>query len=181
MDPNANLNTQLDLARAIANGDFDEFPEHEAAQLAELVLALDKWLASDGFLPERWLRRVRIVNFVLLKAPDRTGVTVYIQPDAGQDSHDVLRFMFDVANFIGAQKDLYFESIQCRMPGPDMYIAEDDEWRADNLEIQLHFPNAPKTDAVFELVCARLMAIGEALTGTSLNPTPSRNLLRRNA
>lgn len=64
MDPNANLDQQLELAKRImrlvdpANAGrpltADTLVEC-AANLAERVEALDHWLTSDGALPERWL------------------------------------------------------------------------------------------------------------------------------
>lgn len=60
MDPNANLEEQLELARLL-------YPEREedvitdsqtlidnGARLAELVLALDEWINKGGFVPLRW-------------------------------------------------------------------------------------------------------------------------------
>lgn len=58
MDPDANLKEQLELAAAIENGrilTFDEL-DRTAARLAELVQALDHWLARGGFRPGRWHR-----------------------------------------------------------------------------------------------------------------------------
>jgi hypothetical protein len=51
MDPNANLREQLALSRVIIK---DEGEPSDAYELAELVLALDKWLRNGGFLPDRW-------------------------------------------------------------------------------------------------------------------------------
>ena len=42
MDPNANLLEQLRLA------------SNQGGRLAELVIALDDWIARGGFLPTRW-------------------------------------------------------------------------------------------------------------------------------
>lgn len=57
MDPNANLQEQVMIARHLAD---DDYPTHElanrATRLAELVLALDEWISRAGFLPERWQR-----------------------------------------------------------------------------------------------------------------------------
>lgn len=57
MDPNANLEEQLRLAQRM----LDVYDRHndngaDGARLAELVEALDAWLAKGGFLPERWQR-----------------------------------------------------------------------------------------------------------------------------
>lgn len=51
MDPNANLEQQLELARDLA--DSGGVPER-AAQLAEHVLALHEWIIQGGFLPSDW-------------------------------------------------------------------------------------------------------------------------------
>jgi len=52
MDPNANLREQLSLARYILAEKSDN--TIGAVRLAELVEALDDWIARGGFLPERW-------------------------------------------------------------------------------------------------------------------------------
>ena len=49
MDPNAALDELLNLATS----DLREFG-NDVHRLAELVLALDGWLAKGGFLPSRW-------------------------------------------------------------------------------------------------------------------------------
>ena len=59
MDPNANLEEQRKLAahiiRTVDTAGGDEFDlTEEAERLAELVQALDEWLAGGGFLPEPW-------------------------------------------------------------------------------------------------------------------------------
>jgi len=58
MDPITNLTEQINLARSIqTEWDKDnEVPDleeiaNDAAQLAELVLALDKWMRGGGFSP----------------------------------------------------------------------------------------------------------------------------------
>jgi hypothetical protein len=58
MDPNANLNEQLELAERIAarRGIESDDDAADAARLAELVLALDDWIVQGGFLPGRWPR-----------------------------------------------------------------------------------------------------------------------------
>lgn len=61
MDPNANLEEQLDIAASILEGK-DEDPVlseqqvlDRAVRLAELVQELDEWIvAKKGFLPMRW-------------------------------------------------------------------------------------------------------------------------------
>lgn len=61
VDPDANLNEQLELARGfIAQADThptlrSEFVSlDDAVRLAELVLALDAWLRQFGALPRTW-------------------------------------------------------------------------------------------------------------------------------
>jgi hypothetical protein len=56
MDPTANLAEQLCIAtRMQENDDAGESPDtHDALRLAELVIALDEWIRSGGFLPTRW-------------------------------------------------------------------------------------------------------------------------------
>ena len=59
MDPAANLEEQLKLARLILQTYYDEDQEidqDDAARLAELVEALDGWITKGGFLPARWRR-----------------------------------------------------------------------------------------------------------------------------
>jgi len=56
MDPDTNLQEQRALAASILR-DFDAdqpVDAVDAARLAELVLALDGWIAKGGFLPARW-------------------------------------------------------------------------------------------------------------------------------
>lgn len=53
MDPNANLEEQLKLAKRIAESD-DGHSLEDGVRLAELVIALDEWLAKGGFKPARW-------------------------------------------------------------------------------------------------------------------------------
>ena len=62
MDPNANLKEQIELALAIARYkadlDLDRHPSPDQAErLAELVIALNDWIANGGFPPEKWERR----------------------------------------------------------------------------------------------------------------------------
>lgn len=66
MDPNANIDEQLDLMKRIqaiadatrADGFFTDDQRANlismGLRLAELVEALDGWLNGGGFLPERW-------------------------------------------------------------------------------------------------------------------------------
>lgn len=66
MDPNENLRRQRDLAAEIVrlniNPDYSKRARDarvlEAAdELADLVLALDAWLTTGGFLPRAWERK----------------------------------------------------------------------------------------------------------------------------
>lgn len=52
MDPNANRIEQLQIARQIV--DDAENHTYGAVRLAELVIALDEWMQSGGFLPRPW-------------------------------------------------------------------------------------------------------------------------------
>jgi hypothetical protein len=52
MDPDVNLEAQLDLARAAL--DRMAMDEDDALQLAELVVSLDEWLVRGGYAPARW-------------------------------------------------------------------------------------------------------------------------------
>lgn len=59
MDPDANLERQLELAQEIVDARDAEDPDAEhlgalADALAEHVLALHDWIASGGFLPQAW-------------------------------------------------------------------------------------------------------------------------------
>lgn len=56
MDPNANLQEQLDIAAAILESvDAEEgIDVDDAARLAELVEALHGWISGGGFLPSAW-------------------------------------------------------------------------------------------------------------------------------
>lgn len=53
MDPNANLEQQLEIAHAYADGDI-EMGADTAAKLSELIVSLHEWIVSGGFLPEQW-------------------------------------------------------------------------------------------------------------------------------
>lgn len=58
MDPNATLQELIELAEQVnatpSDGDIDWA---DATRLAELVTALDGWLSTGGFLPQRWERQ----------------------------------------------------------------------------------------------------------------------------
>lgn len=66
MDPDKNLQEQLRIAAEIIDdwsdlqkgrcADVDEVAE-KATHLAELVIALDSWLSSGGFLPASWAKK----------------------------------------------------------------------------------------------------------------------------
>jgi hypothetical protein len=57
MDPKANLNEQLTLARRFVRQSAEQpdemvaFDEQEVVRLAELVIALDEWQRKGGFSP----------------------------------------------------------------------------------------------------------------------------------
>ena len=54
MDPNANLQEQLELIHHIL--DQDDVDPDDATRLAELQLALSAWLSTGGFLPRLWMK-----------------------------------------------------------------------------------------------------------------------------
>ncbi len=58
MDPNANLKEQRRLAAAIQAAEDAglTIADHDVSRLAELVIALDEWIARGGFLPDAWRR-----------------------------------------------------------------------------------------------------------------------------
>lgn len=63
MDPDANLQEQRELAGTIIAHGEEQIPQGsdpgdttlDAYRLAELVEALDEWLAVGGFAPKRWI------------------------------------------------------------------------------------------------------------------------------
>ena len=56
MDPNENLQQQLELAASLirAADAGESVDEADAVRLAELVQSLNQWIAHSGFLPEQW-------------------------------------------------------------------------------------------------------------------------------
>lgn len=52
MDPTSNLKKQLAIAQQIA--DNESASQAQIEELAELVIALDRWISKGGFLPESW-------------------------------------------------------------------------------------------------------------------------------
>lgn len=56
MDPDANLKEQLELAESIGKcqDEGTNCSQVDAARLAELVVALNEWLITGGFLPKPW-------------------------------------------------------------------------------------------------------------------------------
>ena len=56
MDPDANLKEQLELAECInlCQDRGEKCSQVDAARLAELVVALNEWLLTGGFLPQPW-------------------------------------------------------------------------------------------------------------------------------
>jgi D-alanyl-D-alanine dipeptidase len=51
VDPNANLNEQIEIAQRMSEG---KERTGDASRLADLVLALDDWMRRGGFVPRRW-------------------------------------------------------------------------------------------------------------------------------
>lgn len=60
VDPTAALKEMLELSASIVE---DEHVEH---RLAELVLALNKWIEDGGYLPERWYRHSDALRTIIL-------------------------------------------------------------------------------------------------------------------
>lgn len=66
MDPNANLEEQLEIAARILDySDDPDVPEEnidpdDALRLAELVQALHDWISGGGFLPAKWQNPERV-------------------------------------------------------------------------------------------------------------------------
>ena len=56
MDPDANLQEQIEIADQLLQNEYASREDELAAslRLAELVLALDQWLTHRGFFPECW-------------------------------------------------------------------------------------------------------------------------------
>lgn len=74
MDPSANLTEQLDIAGEILDfvgkKDWDDITDEErqcmfnaANRLSELVVSLDGWFQSGGFLPKRWSKLIESLLF----------------------------------------------------------------------------------------------------------------------
>lgn len=57
MDPNANLQEQLELAARMLDEESEHIDTGDAVRLAELVLALNDWILGGGFLPRRWAQK----------------------------------------------------------------------------------------------------------------------------
>jgi hypothetical protein len=58
MDPNANYERQLELARLIQQAELTgQVDLDQASELAELVLALAKWIDRGGFVPKAFERQ----------------------------------------------------------------------------------------------------------------------------
>ena len=63
MDPNANLEEQLRIAKWFRKQEDDgnDVPRHiveaQMSRLSELVVALDEWVSSGGFLPDKWTKK----------------------------------------------------------------------------------------------------------------------------
>jgi hypothetical protein len=56
MDPNANLDEQLDIVQRMLNQESEHIDTGDAVRLAELVEALNEWICKGGFLPATWDR-----------------------------------------------------------------------------------------------------------------------------
>ena len=64
MDPNADLEEQIKIAKEILDVDLTDSSNKETCieddlliqgqRLAELVMSLDTWIVSGGFIPGRW-------------------------------------------------------------------------------------------------------------------------------
>ena len=59
MDPNACLAELIRLAEHTVRDESidDESMVHNAIRISELILALDTWLCSGGFLPADWSKK----------------------------------------------------------------------------------------------------------------------------
>jgi hypothetical protein len=88
MDPNAALHELrlLTNRRLRRDEDSDQTnPDHDALRIAELVAALDGWLSSGGFLPDRWSRQTHVA-LVEGDQVDRDGDTpVPVRREPGTD------------------------------------------------------------------------------------------------
>lgn len=59
MDPDANLQEQLEIAHRIIDEDDESIVDYNdlirlTNRLAELVVALDEWISVGGFKPNKW-------------------------------------------------------------------------------------------------------------------------------
>lgn len=79
MDPDANLEALLERAHTIAG---NPTKDDVANELAELVLALDEWLAKGGGLPEAWTK-LSFSNGVTIAQ----GITLASKVVAGDTMH----------------------------------------------------------------------------------------------
>lgn len=85
MDPNANLEEMLRLARSIL--DTDDDCDERATRLAELVEALDGWLRAGGFLPDRWARPLASLNGARVeRSQDGSTIFIPLPPGLHRDS-----------------------------------------------------------------------------------------------
>ena len=60
MDPDANLKELLELAERAAD-DAGALCWTDTARMAELVIALDRWIKKGGFLPKVWLEVAHVL------------------------------------------------------------------------------------------------------------------------
>lgn len=54
-NPDSNLEEQLKIAERLVDRDPTNW--EDAQRLAELVVTMDEWIGSGGFMPKRWRRR----------------------------------------------------------------------------------------------------------------------------
>lgn len=59
MDPNANLEEMLKLAKRLLEEEDTRSIVHDSNRLSELVLAMDEWMSRGGFPPKKWEKTVR--------------------------------------------------------------------------------------------------------------------------
>lgn len=54
MDPEANLDEQLLIARKLLDSNAMDLDTEDGLRLCELVIALNEWIRGGGFLPPQW-------------------------------------------------------------------------------------------------------------------------------
>ena len=97
MDPDANLEAQRRISERFIAGSLSI---EDANKLAELVLALDKWIKAGGFLPNSWKAQI-------MKA-DRFILTLDLGNDAMRFWADISRALRQVADSVdgGSEEDV---------------------------------------------------------------------------